>query len=93
MAELDARRTEILANAARLLQRQIRTHLTRKVFIAQRRAAIDMQKYWRGYFFFFFFSYNSISHMLESAKNKILKNESKNLERIRRLKTVFAKFI
>ncbi|KAF3452668.1 hypothetical protein FNV43_RR03101 [Rhamnella rubrinervis] len=48
MAELDARRTEILAKAARLIQRQIRTHLTRKEFIALRRATIHMQKLWRA---------------------------------------------
>ncbi|KAL0561924.1 hypothetical protein IC582_002369 [Cucumis melo] len=48
MAELDARRTEILANAVRRIQRQIRTYLTRKEFIALRRATIHMQKLWRG---------------------------------------------
>lgn len=48
MAELDARRTEVLANAARRIQRQIRTHLTRKEFISLRRATINAQKLWRG---------------------------------------------
>lgn len=48
MAELDARRTKLLADSARCIQRQIRTHLTRKEFIAVRRAAIHMQKLWRG---------------------------------------------
>ncbi|KAF8022278.1 hypothetical protein BT93_G2431 [Corymbia citriodora subsp. variegata] len=48
MAELDARRTEVLANAARLIQRQILTYLTRKDFISLRRATICMQKHWRG---------------------------------------------
>ncbi|KAL5549552.1 hypothetical protein UlMin_004783 [Ulmus minor] len=48
MAELDARRTEILANAAKRIQRQIRTYLTRKEFISLRRATIDLQKYWRA---------------------------------------------
>ncbi|KAL9676992.1 hypothetical protein QQ045_005215 [Rhodiola kirilowii] len=48
MAELDARRTEILANAARRIQRQIRTYLVRKEFIAMRRAVIRMQKHWRA---------------------------------------------
>lgn len=52
MAELDARRTEILANAVRRIQRQIRTHLTRKEFIALRKATIHMQKLWRGALFF-----------------------------------------
>lgn len=51
MAELDARRTEVLANAARLIQRQIRTHLTRKEFITLRKATIHLQKLWRGYCF------------------------------------------
>lgn len=49
MAELDARRTEVLASAAKQIQRTIRTHLTRKEFIALRRATISMQKHWRGY--------------------------------------------
>ncbi|XP_048323404.2 myosin-12 isoform X1 [Ziziphus jujuba] len=48
MAELDARRTEVLANAARLIQRQIQTHLTRREFIALRRATIHIQKLWRA---------------------------------------------
>ncbi|WCJ20549.1 myosin-like protein XIF [Euphorbia peplus] len=48
MAELDARRTEVLANSARRIQRQIRTHLTRKEFITLRRASINMQKLWRA---------------------------------------------
>ncbi|VVA20335.1 PREDICTED: myosin-17 [Prunus dulcis] len=48
MAELDSRRTKVLADSARCIQRQIRTHLTRKEFIAVRRAAIHMQKLWRG---------------------------------------------
>ncbi|KAJ4835408.1 hypothetical protein Tsubulata_031610 [Turnera subulata] len=48
MAELDARRTEVLANAARLIQRQIRTYLTRKEFITLRKATIHLQKLWRA---------------------------------------------
>lgn len=48
MAELDARRTEVLAYAARRIQRQIRTYLTRKEFITLRRSTINMQKIWRG---------------------------------------------
>ncbi|GFZ02730.1 myosin-like protein XIF [Actinidia rufa] len=48
MAELDARRTEVLANAARRIQRQIRAHLTRKEFITLRGATIHMQKFWRA---------------------------------------------
>lgn len=48
MAELDARRAEVLANAARLIQRRIKTHLTRKEFINLRKASIQSQKFWRG---------------------------------------------
>ncbi|XAR63368.1 Myosin ATPase [Bertholletia excelsa] len=48
MAELDARRTEVLANAARRIQRKIRTYLTRKEFITLKGATILMQKLWRA---------------------------------------------
>ncbi|KAF7824450.1 myosin-12 isoform X1 [Senna tora] len=48
MAELDARRAEVLAKAARCIQRQIRTHLTRKEFITLRKATIYIQKIWRA---------------------------------------------
>lgn len=51
MAELDARRAEVLGNAARIIQRQIRTYIARKEFIALRKAAIVLQSYWRGIFF------------------------------------------
>ncbi|GMN53056.1 hypothetical protein TIFTF001_022196 [Ficus carica] len=50
MAELDARRSEVLGNAARIIQRQIRTHIARKEFIALRGAAIQLQSYLRGTF-------------------------------------------
>ena len=43
MAELDARRAEILGNAARKIQRRIRTYIARKDFIALREAAIQLQ--------------------------------------------------
>ncbi|ESQ51775.1 hypothetical protein EUTSA_v10016137mg [Eutrema salsugineum] len=48
MAELDARRTEVLAGATRHIQRQIRTYLTRKEFLGQKKATIYMQKLWRA---------------------------------------------
>ncbi|XP_058085299.1 myosin-12-like isoform X2 [Magnolia sinica] len=48
MAELDARRIEVLASAARLIQRQIRTYLTRKEFIILRKATVHLQKLWRA---------------------------------------------
>ncbi|GMI77887.1 MYOSIN XI K, MYOSIN XI-17 [Hibiscus trionum] len=48
MAELDARRAEVLGNAARTIQRQIRTYIARKEFILLRGAAISLQSYLRG---------------------------------------------
>ncbi|OVA05283.1 IQ motif [Macleaya cordata] len=48
MAELDARRAEVLSNAAKAIQRQIRTHIARKQFIATRKATIYVQSLWRG---------------------------------------------
>ncbi|XP_043812992.1 myosin-17-like [Manihot esculenta] len=48
MAELDARRAEVLGNAARTIQRQIRTYIARKEFIALRQTAIFLQSHCRG---------------------------------------------
>lgn len=48
MAELDARRAEVLGNAARIIQRQVRTHIARKEFIELRQAAICLQSNLRG---------------------------------------------
>ncbi|KAB1202882.1 Myosin-11 [Morella rubra] len=48
MAELDARRAEILNNAAKTIQRRIRTHITHKQFIALHKATIAVQSIWRG---------------------------------------------
>ncbi|XP_068635016.1 myosin-9-like [Aristolochia californica] len=48
MAELDARRAEILSSAAKTIQRQICTHIARKQFIALRKAAVFVQSLWRG---------------------------------------------
>lgn len=50
MAELDSRRAEVLGNAARIIQRQSRTYIARKEFIALRKAAITMQSCLRGIF-------------------------------------------
>lgn len=50
MAELDARRAEVLGNAARTIQRQIHTYIARKEFISLREAAINLQSYLRGNF-------------------------------------------
>lgn len=48
MAELDARRTEVLGRAARAIQRRIRTYITRKQFLTLRKSAIYVQSRWRG---------------------------------------------
>ncbi|GLU22442.1 hypothetical protein SLE2022_385170 [Rubroshorea leprosula] len=48
MAELDARRAEVLGNAARIIQRKIHTYIARKEFIAVREAAMKLQSYLRG---------------------------------------------
>lgn len=50
MAELDARRAEVLGNAAKIIQRQIRTYMLRKEFVSLRQAAIQLQSCWRGTF-------------------------------------------
>ncbi|KAL9463743.1 hypothetical protein AB3S75_001531 [Citrus x aurantiifolia] len=48
MAELDARRAEVLGNAARKIQRQTRTYIARKEFILLRNAAVIWQSFLRG---------------------------------------------
>jgi myosin-5 len=52
MAELDARRAEVLGNAAKIIQRQSRTYIARKEFVALRKAAIQLQSCLRGIFKF-----------------------------------------
>ncbi|KAK4432847.1 Myosin-17 [Sesamum alatum] len=48
MAELDARRAQVLGNAARTIQRQCRTYIARKNFNLLRQAAIQLQSCWRA---------------------------------------------
>ncbi|KAJ7533864.1 hypothetical protein O6H91_13G068100 [Diphasiastrum complanatum] len=48
MAELDARRANVLKNAAEVIQSQVRTFLARKRFRAMRKAAVCVQAFWRG---------------------------------------------
>ncbi|XP_057535565.1 myosin-17-like [Amaranthus tricolor] len=43
MAELDARRAEVLGNAARRIQRRIRTYIARRDFVDLRESAIQLQ--------------------------------------------------
>lgn len=65
MAELDARRAEVLGNAAKTIQRQIRTYISRKEFVSLRHAAILLQSSWRG---------NSLlsNHLVESLFYNLL---------------------
>ncbi|XP_042377682.1 myosin-17-like [Zingiber officinale] len=49
MAELDARRAEVLGRAARTIQRQIRTYIARKEFLLLREASIQFQTFCRGW--------------------------------------------
>lgn len=48
MAELDARRAEVLSSAAKKIQRRIRTHQAQKRFIVLRKATISLQALCRG---------------------------------------------
>lgn len=48
MAELDARRAEVLGHAAQTIQRQTRTYIARKEFISLRNATVVLQSYLRG---------------------------------------------
>jgi myosin-5 len=72
MAELDARRTEVLGAAAKTIQGKIRTHIMRKKFVNWRKASISVQAIWRGLFWFcfycttvlFYFTKIALYHML-----------------------------
>ncbi|KAI3449846.1 hypothetical protein Pfo_006511 [Paulownia fortunei] len=48
MAELDARRTEVLGRSASIIQRKIRSYMARKSFILVHRSAIFIQSVCRG---------------------------------------------
>ena len=52
MAELDARRAEVLGKAAKVIQRRVRTFLAQREFKALLRAAIYVQARWRGIFYY-----------------------------------------
>lgn len=45
---LDSRRAEVLDNAAKLIQRRLRTYIARRDFISTQAAAIVLQAYCRG---------------------------------------------
>eukprot|EP01018_Ginkgo_biloba_P031563 Gb_12711 [translate_table: standard] len=48
MAELDARRSEVLGKAAKIIQRKVRSHIARKEFLSLRKATVHLQALWRG---------------------------------------------
>ena len=48
MAELDAHRTKVLGEAAKMIQGQVRTRLTRERYVLLRRASVNIQANWRG---------------------------------------------
>ncbi|EXC31921.1 Myosin-J heavy chain [Morus notabilis] len=48
MAELDAWRTEILGNSAKVIQLKTKTRIARKRFVSMRKASIRVQAFWRG---------------------------------------------
>ncbi|XAR53570.1 Myosin ATPase [Bertholletia excelsa] len=48
MAELDARRIEVLSNAAKAIQRRIRTHYAHKRFVELQKASVCIQTICRG---------------------------------------------
>ncbi|CAG7905393.1 unnamed protein product [Brassica rapa] len=48
MAELDAHRTKVLGEAAKMIQGQVRTRLTRERYVILRRASVNIQANWRA---------------------------------------------
>ncbi|CAM6054233.1 unnamed protein product [Sphagnum tenellum] len=48
MGELDARRAEVLSNAAKTIQRQVRAYLARRHFTLMCKSTIIVQTLWRG---------------------------------------------
>eukprot|EP00249_Psilotum_nudum_P024992 c29340_g2_i2 orf=237-4853(+) len=48
MAELDARRAEVLGDAAKKIQRRVRTFLAQRRIAALRKATVHLQALWRG---------------------------------------------
>ncbi|XP_020224430.1 myosin-11 isoform X3 [Cajanus cajan] len=70
MAELDARRSQVLSNAAKVIQRRVRTHQARKHYLALRKQTIYVQSRWRGRL-----AYKLYNHLRrEAAAVKIQKN-------------------
>ncbi|KAG6430282.1 hypothetical protein SASPL_108346 [Salvia splendens] len=77
MAELDARRTEVLSSAAKIIQQRRRTHIARKQFIAMREASIQLQSFCRGRLA----CHRFVSMKTEAAALKVQRNTLKFLAR------------
>ncbi|WOL02730.1 Myosin-9 like [Canna indica] len=70
MAQLDARRAEILGKAAKVIQRQIRTYIARKYFLMLRKKSIRLQARWRGRMAYKFYKHvQRVSAVLKIQKN------------------------
>ena len=48
MADLDARRSEVLGRSASIIQRKVRSFLARRIFVSLRRSALQIQAVCRG---------------------------------------------
>ncbi|CAJ1961121.1 unnamed protein product [Sphenostylis stenocarpa] len=70
MAELDARRAQMLSNAAKTIQRRIRTHQARKHYVALRKTTTVVQSIWRARLAFKFYQ----NLRKDAAAVKIQKN-------------------
>ncbi|XP_024966855.1 myosin-11-like [Cynara cardunculus var. scolymus] len=75
MAELDGRRAQKLNNAAKKIQRKIRTHIARNRFLALRKASISLQSLCRGNLAMKLFEYMK----RKAASLKIQKNYRRHL--------------
>ncbi|XP_073223667.1 myosin-9-like isoform X2 [Cicer arietinum] len=72
MAELDARRAQVLGSAAKVIQRRIRTHQIRKYYLALQKKTIYVQSRWRGRLVFK--RYEKMKREAVAAAVKIQKN-------------------
>ncbi|KAJ9568214.1 hypothetical protein OSB04_004180 [Centaurea solstitialis] len=70
MAELDARRAEVLGNAAKIIQRQMRTYIARKEYFLLRRAAIQLQACWREFDLSLYCLISSIRKQFEQLRRE-----------------------
>ncbi|KAE9604686.1 putative myosin ATPase [Lupinus albus] len=74
MAELDSRKAMVLGNAARIIQRQIRTHIARKAFIELQQAAIILQSNLRGILNSFFIWFDFCCFIVLVSQNVLFRS-------------------